>query len=137
MQRFSFAVRLLRIALVLPSETPLLYFTLHKFSLTPMSSPVNPVNNLFQLINRRATVYGFLVLDHLARAPAAIAKLVGWYAEGMHQLHQLHPAFLLRFPVGKIKLPVDVQHGLKNAPAITNRVIRGENFGKQLIKVQD
>jgi NADPH-dependent curcumin reductase CurA len=75
--------------------------------------------NYLNLIVRRARMEGFLVLDHWAKAPAAAAELAGWMREG------------------KLKDRVDVQHGLENAPAALARLFKGENRGKQLVKIAE
>ncbi len=58
-----------------------------------------------------------MITDFAPRFGVAGERLAGWAKEG------------------KVRLRVDVQEGFKNAPAITNRVLRGDNFGKQLIKL--
>jgi NADPH-dependent curcumin reductase CurA len=75
--------------------------------------------NYLNLIIRRARMEGFLVLDHMAKAAAAAAELAGWMREG------------------KLKDRVDVQHGLENAPAALARLFKGENRGKQLVKIAE
>lgn len=75
--------------------------------------------NYLNLIVVRGRMEGFLVMDYLKRAPEAVAALAGWMAEG------------------KIKDRVDVQEGLENAPAALARLFRGENDGKQLVKIAE
>jgi NADPH-dependent curcumin reductase CurA len=75
--------------------------------------------NYFNLILQRARMQGFLVLDYGARFPEAIEKLAGWLAEG------------------RLKQKEDIQEGLENAPRTLMRLFRGENFGKQLLKLAD
>jgi NADPH-dependent curcumin reductase CurA len=60
-----------------------------------------------------------LIIDFLPRAAEAIAVMAGWMREG------------------KLKDQVDVQHGLENAPAALARLFKGENRGKQLVKIAD
>ena len=62
---------------------------------------------------------GFIVLDFMSRAGEAVAALAGWLREG------------------RLKDRVDVQHGLENAPPALARLFRGENRGKQLVKIAD
>jgi len=83
---------------------------------TDVKSAVGP-GNLFELINRRASINGFLILDFLPQVPAAVERLLGWAKQG------------------KLKMKMDVATGLKDAPAHTNRVLTGANFGKQIIKL--
>jgi NADPH-dependent curcumin reductase CurA len=73
--------------------------------------------NLMKLIMRRARMEGFLVLDHLPRAGEAMAQLGGWLAEG------------------KLQWAEDVQHGFDNIPRTLMRLFRGENRGKQLLRI--
>jgi NADPH-dependent curcumin reductase CurA len=80
--------------------------------------PPGPKHYL-NLLLKRGRMEGFLVLDYLPRAGEAVMALAEWLAEG------------------KIKDRVDVQEGLENAPAALRRLFRGENVGKQLLKIAD
>ncbi len=71
------------------------------------------------LLLRRGRMEGFLVLDYMARIPEAVTALGGWLREG------------------KLKDRVDVQTGLENAPAALVRLFKGENLGKQLVKIAE
>ena len=73
--------------------------------------------NYFELTIRSARMQGFIVLDYLRRFPEAQEKLLAWVAEG------------------KIAWKADVQQGFENAPRTFLRLFRGENFGKQLLKI--
>ena len=75
------------------------------------------IRNHHELILRRATMRGFLVLDHMELVPSAITDLATWAAEG------------------KLKNKVDVVEGLENTPAAFMRLFSGENLGKQLVKI--
>jgi NADPH-dependent curcumin reductase CurA len=75
--------------------------------------------NYLQLLMRRARMQGFVVLDYARRADDAISKLSAWLREG------------------KLLDRVDVQHGLENAPATLARLFRGENRGKQLLRIAE
>lgn len=55
--------------------------------------------------------------DYKTEFPAAVPRLVSWAQQG------------------KLKLKADIQHGLKDAPKHANRVLTGENAGKQMFKV--
>lgn len=81
----------------------------------PPPGPKHYLNLLIQ----RGRMEGFLVLDYLPRAAEAVHDLAAWIAEG------------------KLKDRVDVQEGLENAPAALRRLFRGENTGKQLLKIAD
>ncbi len=78
-----------------------------------------PVHNYFALTIQRARMEGFLVLDYAARYPEAARALAGWRAEG------------------RMKQKEDVATGLENAPQTLARLFKGENFGKQLLKIAD
>jgi NADPH-dependent curcumin reductase CurA len=75
--------------------------------------------NLFQFIRMRARMEGFLIFDYAARYGEGQAALGQWIADG------------------KIKYREDVMDGLENAPKAFIRMMRGENFGKQLVHVAD
>jgi NADPH-dependent curcumin reductase CurA len=75
--------------------------------------------NYLSLIVQRGRMEGFVVLDYLSRAGEAVAALAAWLREG------------------KLKDRVDVQEGLENAPAALARLFKGENQGKQLLRIAD
>ena len=75
--------------------------------------------NYLNLIAKRGRMEGFLVFDYVKRAPEAVMELWGWIQSG------------------EIVNQVDVQEGLENAPATLRRLFRGENRGKQLLKIAD
>jgi len=75
--------------------------------------------NYLRLVVQRGRMEGFIVLDYLPRAAEAVAALAGWMREG------------------RLKDRVDVQQGLENAPAALARLFRGENAGKQLVRIAD
>ena len=75
--------------------------------------------NYLNLLVQRGRMEGFIVLDHMDRAGEAVAELAGWLRDG------------------KLKDRVDVQVGLENAPAALGRLFRGENQGKQLVRIAD
>ena len=75
--------------------------------------------NYVNLVTRRGRMEGFIVLDYMARAGEAVTALSQWLNEG------------------KLKDRVDVQHGLENAPAALARLFKGENDGKQLVKIAE
>ena len=73
--------------------------------------------NLFSLIIKRATMQGFLVLDYLPHSDKAIGEIATWVMEG------------------KIQHREDIQEGIENCPQTLNRLFKGENKGKQLLKI--
>ena len=80
--------------------------------------PPGPRNYL-NLLLKRGRMEGFLVSDHLSRAPEAVKELAGWLS------------------AGELVDRVDVQEGLENAPKTLRRLFTGENQGKQLLKIAD
>lgn len=80
--------------------------------------PAGP-QNYFNLVFKRGTMEGFIVLDYAAQFPMASKRISKWIAEG------------------KIKYKEDVQEGLENAPKTLMRLFEGANFGKQLLQVAD
>ena len=69
------------------------------------------------LLTRRARMQGLLVSDYADRADEALQQLGGWVRSGA------------------LKYREDIIEGLEHAPAALIRVLRGENFGKQLVRV--
>lgn len=80
---------------------------------TPSPGP----RNLMNLVRQRVTMRGFILLDHLDRVPAAMAELASWTEAG-HIRHR-----------------EDVQQGFSNIPCTFLRLFRGENRGKQLLRI--
>jgi NADPH-dependent curcumin reductase CurA len=78
--------------------------------------PAGP-ENYFNLIFKRASMEGFIVLDYQHEYPWARARIGQWIRDG------------------RIRYKEDLQEGLKNAPRTLMRLFSGENFGKQLLKV--
>ncbi len=75
--------------------------------------------NYFNLIIQRGRMEGFIVLDYADRFPEAIEQLAVWQA------------------AGKVVQIEDVAEGLENAPKTLQRLFRGANFGKQLLRIAD
>ena len=69
------------------------------------------------LLVNRARIEGFLVLDHFDRFDAIIAEMTNWYREGL------------------LKDREDVAEGLGAAPNALERLLKGENTGKQIGRV--
>jgi hypothetical protein len=79
------------------------------------SPPPGP--NLMPLLIKRALIKGFLVSDYQHRFDDFLRDVSGW-------LHS-----------GQIKYKEDVVLGLENAPRAFIGLLRGENFGKLIVKV--
>lgn len=76
-----------------------------------------PLKNFASLLVNRALVQGFIVTERMDLWPAAIAEL-GQHVAG-----------------GKIKYRETIAKGLENAPKAFIGMLKGENFGKQLVKL--
>jgi NADPH-dependent curcumin reductase CurA len=80
-------------------------------------SKIHGPANYTNLIIRRATMRGFLVLDFLDRAMEAVGKLAQWSAEG------------------KLVNAIDVAQGLEQTPKAFRNLFTGGNLGKQLVRI--
>jgi NADPH-dependent curcumin reductase len=69
------------------------------------------------VLRRRLTLRGFIVSDFADQMPAFMRDMSQWVAEG------------------KIKYREDVAEGLEQAPQALIGVLKGKNFGKQLVRV--
>jgi NADPH-dependent curcumin reductase CurA len=77
------------------------------------------VHNLMAVVGNRLTIQGFIVSDHFDRLPQFIQQMTGWLADG------------------KVVYREDVAEGIENAPAAFIGMLKGENFGKQVVKIAD
>jgi NADPH-dependent curcumin reductase CurA len=80
------------------------------------SLPAGP-QNYFNLVFRRGTMAGFIVIDWAAEFPAIRKRLEGFVQDG------------------RLTYREDVQQGFENAPATLKRLFSGQNRGKQLLKL--
>jgi NADPH-dependent curcumin reductase CurA len=80
------------------------------------SLPAGP-ENYFNLVFRRATMEGFIVLDWMAEFPAIRKRMAAMIANG------------------QLRYQEDIQHGFENAPDTLKRLFTGQNRGKQLLKL--
>lgn len=78
--------------------------------------PAGP-QNYFNLVFRRATMSGFIVLDWASEFPGIRARMAKMIADG------------------RLTYREDIQHGFENAPATLGRLFSGANRGKQLLEV--
>jgi NADPH-dependent curcumin reductase len=78
---------------------------------------LTPLNNVRVLLDKRAKMQGFIVSDHLDLWPQALAEL----------------ATAIRN--GRLKWRETIADGLESAPAAFLGLLKGENFGKQLVKL--
>ncbi|MCL5258875.1 MAG: NADP-dependent oxidoreductase [Firmicutes bacterium] len=77
-------------------------------------APAGPF--LGPLLVNRAKIEGFLVSDHEAHAAAFLREVTSWLREG------------------RIRYREDIVDGLENAPRALIGLLRGENFGKLLVR---
>ena len=80
-------------------------------------APVPGPRNLMELVTRRGTMRGFILLDHLDRIAAASADLAAWTASG------------------ELRYRTDIQQGFENIPETFLRLFSGANRGKQLLRL--
>ncbi len=73
--------------------------------------------NYMQIVIRRLTVKGFILVDYFHRAGEAMGELGQWVAEG------------------KLNHAEDIQEGIENTPKTFLRLFSGKNLGKQLLKL--
>jgi NADPH-dependent curcumin reductase CurA len=76
-----------------------------------------PGSTLSSLLHARATVRGMMVEDHLHRLAELERVVGGWIRSGAFRYKE------------------DIAEGLSNAPAALDRLLRGEHFGKVLVRV--
>jgi NADPH-dependent curcumin reductase CurA len=75
------------------------------------------LKNARSFLVNRIRLQGFIVTDRMELWPRALEELARWVAEG------------------KIKYRESVAHGLENAPKAFIGMLRGENLGKQVVKL--
>ena len=75
------------------------------------------VKTFQSILTNRIKVQGFIVSDRMELWAKALPELIGWVAGG------------------KIKYRETVANGLENAPKAFIGLLKGENFGKQLVKL--
>jgi hypothetical protein len=73
--------------------------------------------NLLMAIEKRLSLQGFLVSDHLSGRAAFIKRMEEWLKSG------------------EITFRQTVEHGIEQAPAAFLKLFSGENIGKMLVKL--
>ena len=73
----------------------------------------------FPILTRRLSIRGFLLRDHIHRRAAFLDEVSNWYRQGLIHYRE------------------DVTEGLEQAPAAFIRLLRGDNFGKSLVRLGD
>jgi NADPH-dependent curcumin reductase CurA len=71
----------------------------------------------FPIIAKRLRVHGFIVTDHFKDAPKAQQEIQNWEKEG------------------KLRPKEDIKEGFENIVPTFRRLFKGENIGKQLLKL--
>lgn len=82
-----------------------------------IEDPLPGPSNYLELVNKRARMEGFLILDYIPRFGEAGAQLGQWMAEG------------------KIKSREHIVDGLNNAPSALRMLFEGKNIGKMMVRV--
>ena len=75
--------------------------------------------NYMQLVIRRCTMQGFIVIDYMRQAAEAVKELAVWIESG------------------ELKHGEDIQEGIENTPKTFLRLFEGKNKGKQLLKIAE
>jgi len=81
------------------------------------NSPPWPMQNISAVLINRIRMQGFIVSDDLSRWPSALQELAGHVASG------------------RIKYRESIAEGLAAAPAALISLLKGGNFGKQLVRL--
>jgi NADPH-dependent curcumin reductase CurA len=74
---------------------------------------------LRNVLTKRLTIRGFIVTDFAAKFPDFIRDMPQWIGQG------------------RIKYREDIAEGLENAPQAFMGLLRGKNFGKQLVRIAE
>lgn len=99
---------------------------LNDFSRMPLCGLISTYNdvdgspgpaNFANLLMRRTTLRGFIILDYFDRFPEGAQAMAGWMMEG------------------RIKFETDVVQGIENAPASLDRLFTGANLGKLAVQL--
>jgi len=69
------------------------------------------------ILSKRLSFRGFIYFDYASQFPDFVSDMKAWLAEG------------------RIKYREDITDGLENAPRELIRLLKGENFGKKIIRV--
>ena len=76
-----------------------------------------PITNPGPILRSRLTVQGFIIFEHLDIWPWAASELAAGVASG------------------RLRYRETIAEGLENAPAAFLGLLRGENLGKQLVRL--
>jgi NADPH-dependent curcumin reductase CurA len=81
------------------------------------SGPIEGPKNYFNLVYSRATMTGFIIVDHVHRYKEWTQIMGKWIADG------------------RLKYRIDMLEGFENLPKGLIRLFTGDNIGKQLIRI--
>jgi len=91
-----------------------------QYSATELPGGPNRVPPLFRsVLTKRLLIRGFIVSDFWGRFDVFIREMPQWIQEG------------------RVKYREDIAEGLENAPATFMGLLKGRNFGKQLVRVSE
>ena len=91
-----------------------------QYNMTDLPAGPNRVPQVFRaVLTKRLTIRGFIVTDFAAHFGDFIRDMPQWVKEG------------------RIKYREDVADGLENAPAAFMGMLKGRNFGKQLVRIAE
>jgi NADPH-dependent curcumin reductase CurA len=91
-----------------------------QYNMTELPAGPNRVPQVFRaVLTKRLTIRGFIVTDFAAHFGDFIRDMPQWVKEG------------------RIKYREDVADGLENAPAAFMGMLKGRNFGKQLVRIAE
>lgn len=77
------------------------------------------IKNLFILVAKTVKMQGFLLYDFAQKFEEGIKEIIGYLQKGM------------------IKLSEDFNEGLETAPKVLEKLLKGENKGKSLIRIKE
>ncbi len=86
-----------------------------QYNLTRDETP--GIRNMTHVVRKAIRMQGFIVSDHAGRRAEFDAEMIDW------------------LKAGKIKYRIDVAEGLDAAPAAFIAMLKGENFGKQVVRI--
>jgi len=89
-----------------------------QYSATELPAGPNRVPQLFRVVlTKRLTIRGFIVTDFAAKHADFLRDVSAWIKEG------------------RIKYREDIAEGIENAPSAFMGLLKGKNFGKQLVRI--
>jgi NADPH-dependent curcumin reductase CurA len=99
------------------ARVPVCGLVAHYNETEPPTGPDRVPALMLAALVKRLTIRGFIVWDFADQFPRFLADVSGWLKEG------------------RVRYREDVTDGLENAPRELIGLLRGENFGKKLIRV--